>query len=177
MSVIKLFLLGTVGYILAALYDISLIYEKKRFSRLLSIGYFIIAVPYLLLFWGWNTPHSPPLSTALIVLILLSAVLTLYTALLEIPLRNKGKGALYTEGTYALCRHPGFLAHALCNLMIGLYFFSLPTSLLCLLFVGCNLILVTLEDVLLFPRLFVHYDTYKLTTPFLIPRRRSERTR
>jgi hypothetical protein len=33
-----------------------------------------------------------------------------------------------------------------------------------------NFILVLVEDLFLFPRLFINYDAYKLKVPFIIPR-------
>jgi protein-S-isoprenylcysteine O-methyltransferase Ste14 len=36
-----------------------------------------------------------------------------------------------------------------------------------------NFVLILIEDVFLFPKLFVNYNNYKMKVPFIIPRLRS----
>ena len=79
----------------------------------------------------------------------------------------------YTEGVYALCRHPGVLWFA------GFYF--------CLAgFLGSgkamgafgvlivwNILYIFYQDRIVFPETFSNYGAYQQTTPFLIPDRNS----
>jgi protein-S-isoprenylcysteine O-methyltransferase Ste14 len=102
-----------------------------------------------------------------LVLMFISLVLTLYSVLLEIPLH--GNGTLYTKGTYSLCRHPGFLWYSFFTLLTATYFWYAPLAWVCLGFICCNFALITLEDVVLFPKMFPQYKDYKKTTRFLIP--------
>ena len=75
----------------------------------------------------------------------------------------------YTEGVYALSRHPGVLFMVL--IYIGLYgaFLSEPMLVLLLATTVCNVAYVVFQDIWTFPRLFSNYEEYKKCTPFLIP--------
>jgi len=175
MDLIKLFLLGVGGYLLLGLFDLAQIHHKRWLSRFLSIGFLVSALPYALLLVRFSSPHPLPLLIPLSLLTAAAALATLYVAVLEIPLRHKDSEGVYSQGSYARVRHPGFLAHLVFNLLFSLTLFDGAVACLCLLFVSCNLILVTVEDRVLFPTLFADYEHYKQTTNFLIPRRRGHR--
>lgn len=167
MNIIKLFLLGACGYLLATLYDIALLYNKNWLARLLYVGFFLTALPFVFFFISFTSPHPTALRIVILVLMFISLVLTLYSVLLEIPLH--GNGTLYTKGTYSLCRHPGFLWYSFFTLLTATYFWYAPLAWVCLGFICCNFALITLEDVVLFPKMFPQYKDYKKTTRFLIP--------
>ncbi|NLK06317.1 MAG: hypothetical protein GX315_08120 [Spirochaetales bacterium] len=169
MNLIKLFFLGVSGYFLAALYDIALLYKRTALSRVLYVGFFVTAIPFVLLFSQYGSPHSAWLKSILILLMIGSALLLAYSVLLEFLLRNKTPGSLYTQGTYRICRHPGFHWHFFFSLCAALYFWYAPITLVVAGFVLSNFLLVLWEDKLLFPKLFPTYGEYKKTTPFLNP--------
>ncbi len=175
MDLIKLFLLTATGYLLLGLFDLAQIHQRRQLCRIFSVGFLVITLPYFLLLTRYRSPFDPPLQIVLFVLTAIAALFTLYIAVLEIPLRHKEKGAVYSRGSYAAVRHPGFLAHLLFSLLFSLTLFDLRVAGLCLLFVVCNLILVTVEDRVLFPKLFPDYVYYKENTGFLLPRRRGHR--
>lgn len=153
---------------LAALYDIALLYRKPLLARLFYAGFFLTALPFVFFFFSYDSPHRPfILQVILLALLAISLLLTVYSVLLEIPLR--GDGSLYTKGTYHLCRHPGFLWYSLFTLLTATYFWYAPLTWVCLGFIACNFALIVLEDAVLFPKLFPQYDDYKKTTPFLFP--------
>ena len=169
MNLIKLFFLGVSGYFLAALYDIALLYKRTALSRVLYVGFFVTALPFIFLFSGYTSPHTPLLQGLLILGMVLFALLLIYSVLLEFPLRNKTPGSLYTQGTYSLCRHPGFLWHSTFSLCAALYFWYAPITLVVAGYVLSNFLLVLWEDKLLFPKLFPSYEEYRIITPFLNP--------
>ncbi|MEA4864191.1 MAG: hypothetical protein VB088_02195 [Sphaerochaeta sp.] len=167
MDIIKLFLLGACGYLLAALYDIALLYKKTWLARLFFAGFFLTFVPFIFFFILYQSPHAVGLRVLLLVLMGLFLLLTLYSVLMELHLY--GDGTLYTKGTYSLCRHPGFLWYSFFTLLTALYFWHAPIVWVCIGYIICNFALIMLEDVVLFPKMFPEYKAYKKTTPFLIP--------
>ena len=168
MGLIKLFILGATGYFLTGLYDVAILYKRSLLKKILFIGFFITALPYLFLFLQWDSPHSMIVRWILAILLLCFFALLIYSVLLEIPLSSVKPGMLYCEGTYSFSRHPGFLWFTLINLLISCFFWNLAISLLCLGFILCNLVLITMEDLALFPKMFPEYSEYKKKTPFLI---------
>ena len=56
MELIKLFLLGATGYLLAGLYDVAIVYDKPLVRKLLYVGFFLTAVPYPVIFFTWVSP-------------------------------------------------------------------------------------------------------------------------
>jgi protein-S-isoprenylcysteine O-methyltransferase Ste14 len=175
MNLIKLFLLGASGYLLLGLFDLAQIKQKELLGRILAVGFLVTALPYPLMLIRYKSPHPPLLGMALLIMVIASALATIYVAALEIPLSHTGAGDVYRGGSYARTRHPGFAAHLTFNVLLSLYLCNGTIAILCLLFVSCNLALVTIEDYLFFPRLFSGYDEYKETTGFLLPKRRGHR--
>ncbi len=169
MELIKLFLLGASGYLLAALYDIALLFRKYRLSRILYAGFFVTALPFVWLFIQHRSPHSSLVTVLLLLLMGISLLLVVYSVLLEIPLKKSETDTLYTKGTYRLCRHPGFWWYSFFTLFSAVYFWYAPIVLVHFGFILCNFLLVVLEDFVLFPRMFPQYGEYKKVTPFLFP--------
>ncbi len=83
--------------------------------------------------------------------------------------------SLVTSGSYGLCRHPGFWWFSLLALDLaalrGFGGFLLSAILLILL----DFVLILVQDVYLFPKIFDGYDDYKKSVPFLFPRKRATR--
>lgn len=109
---------------------------------------------------------------AAILLVVAGGSLTAYSTLVEIPLalaRNPQRGPLVMTGTYALCRHPGFLW--IVFFLAGLVLLVNRSGMLELAAYWAlfDLLLVGVQDQLVFPRLFPTYPQYHLSTPFVIP--------
>ena len=68
MDIIKLFLLGACGYLLAALYDIALLYKKSWLVRIFFAGFFLTFVPFIFFFILYQSPHAVGLRVLLLVL-------------------------------------------------------------------------------------------------------------
>ncbi len=88
---------------------------------------------------------------------------------------GNSSGSLVTSGSYGLCRHPGFWWFSLLVLDLaalrGFGGFLLSAILLILL----DFVLILVQDVYLFPKIFDGYDDYKKSVPFLFPRKRATR--
>jgi protein-S-isoprenylcysteine O-methyltransferase Ste14 len=169
MELIKLFLLGASGYLLAGLYDIALLYRKELISKIFYLGFFITAIPFVFLFLTYSSAHTMFISLLLALLMFCFFSLLIYSVLLEIPLKKEQDCMLYKKGTYSLCRHPGFLWHTAFCVLTSLYFWYTAITLMMIGFILCNFILIVIEDVFLFPKMFDEYEEYKKTTPFLAP--------
>lgn len=82
---------------------------------------------------------------------------------------GRGLKPLISSGMYALCRHPGVLAMALCCIFLYLLCPTGAMGALCILDILLDLIYVKWQDVYIFPFTISDYEGYKKTTPFLIP--------
>ena len=168
MEIIKLFLLGSIGYFLSGLYDVAILYGKSLLRRLFFLGFIITAIPYPLLPFIVTSPFPPYILWIIVPLLLIFALLLVYSVFIEIRLGSKKQKGLYQKGTYSFSRHPGFLWYTTINFIIAIYFYDIRVTYLCAGFILCNLILISIEDMVLFPLMFSEYEDYKKRTPFLL---------
>jgi protein-S-isoprenylcysteine O-methyltransferase Ste14 len=168
MELIKLFFLGALGYLLAGFYDIAILYGKNLLKKVLYIGFFITSIPYPVIFFTYNSPLSIIARWVIIPLIVMFGLLLIYSVLLEIYFFAGKNGGLYQGGTYSISRHPGFIWFTMINLLVGIYFWNFHITLLCIGFTACNLVLIIVEDLILFPKMFPEYKEYRKKTPFFL---------
>lgn len=175
------FLFGTVGFLLCILYDINSISWRNRIlNKMFLAGTLCITGSA---FWAVRTALGKRTAETPFCFIfatgsLLFLGMLIYTLFFALPfeetyLEENRQRMAYTEGVYALCRHPGVLMFAglfLClwgmtgRISQGIYFLSM---------ILWNYIYIILQDVWIFPETFTNYTEYKKTTPFLIPSRNS----
>jgi protein-S-isoprenylcysteine O-methyltransferase Ste14 len=168
----KLIVLTAGGFALLVLHDMAQIRQQRILKLLGAGGYLLIAAVY-----GAILSSSCSLRERVIfpIAAALFAVLLVYSVLLEIPIRHRGSstGSAYTRGTYRLSRHPGFIWMVLMNTAL---LFWCPQEKIVLGFLTlCNLLLITVEDRIIFPRLFTDYSTYRQEVPFffrILPKKR-----
>ncbi len=86
-------------------------------------------------------------------------------------------GQLYTEGPYALCRHPFYLLLILVQFSIPAYTLSLWGAIVCLAMLPLWMLLVRLEEKELIAYWGDRYREYMRRTPQLIPRPRIGRSK
>lgn len=168
MNLIKLFFVGMSGYVLAGLYDFSILHKKKNLTRLTALGFPLTAVPLVYLFAAGKPGLGIAGAIALIVLVLLCSAGLIYSVFIELFLHAPRDGRAYTRGTYSFSRHPGFIWYTGIHLLAAIYFMKTDIALLCASLVICNLVLITVEDAVLFPRMFDDYDQYREKTPFIL---------
>lgn len=120
-------------------------------------------------------PLAPPLPVLGYVLAGVFFLLLVWSLFLEIPfvsayLESRGSQRLVTSGTYALCRHPGVLW--LGGLIAGLFLASgaLLLAPAFIVWIGCDVLLVYLQERLFFLRLFgSDYRKYQREVPMVVP--------
>lgn len=168
MGFIKLFVLGSSGYLLSGLFDIAILYDKPILKRILYVGFVITAIPYVILFFSYSSPIPLAVIWIIFILLLFFAALLIFSVFIEIPLLAQKSGAFYQKGTYSISRHPGFLWYTAINILLAIYFWDYRISLLCAGFCVDNFILISIEDKIIFPKMFPEYQTYKKQTPFLL---------
>ncbi|MBI9094300.1 MAG: hypothetical protein JEY71_05405 [Sphaerochaeta sp.] len=168
MELIKLFLLGATGYLLAGLYDVAILRNKPLLRKFLYVGFFITAVPYPVIFFTWDSPLPGFAAWIIVPLLIAFALLLIYSVMIETSLFSDSTGKLYQGGTYRISRHPGFLWYTMINGLVMIYYWNYRSTML---FVGltlCNLILIAVEDRIFFPKMFAEYEEYRKHTPFLL---------
>jgi protein-S-isoprenylcysteine O-methyltransferase Ste14 len=173
-------LIGICGFLAAYAFDWASLRNLRVTKRL--IGLLAICLSVYATIMVCVTPvkfHLPfftlPLGVGLLVI---SLCLLVYSLFIEIPFHNtyaeKGVGnSLITTGTYALVRHPGVIWLALVYISLALLFPSTMLFLAVTIWLIIDIIIVTLQDKLSFPKMFPAYREYQLKTPFLIPTKQS----
>lgn len=153
-----------------------------RYTMLILAVAALIAVYLLATSWG-DSVNLPDWCRILgWIFTITGGPLMSYSILVEIPLHLARRSAarlnapsestnmdLVQTGTYALCRHPGFLWMLL--FLAGQVLLAQRTGMLELVFWWASLdfLVVAIQDYYIFPRRFKNYRDYSLTTPFLIP--------
>lgn len=175
------FLLGTVGFLLFILYDVnSISWKNKILNKMFLAGSLCVAGSAVWTVWNALQERRAEMPFAFIFAAgsLFFFGMLIYTLFFALPfeetyLEENRQRMAYTEGVYALCRHPGVLMFAglfLClwgmtgRISQGFYFLSM---------ILWDYLYIILQDLWIFPKTFTNYTEYKKTTPFLIPSRRS----
>ncbi len=153
---------------LAGLYDVAILHEKPLLRKFLYIGFFVTAVPYPVIFFTRQSPLPGFVVWIIAPLVTVFALLLVFSVMIETSLFSDKTGKLYQKGTYSISRHPGFIWYTIINTLVSIYYWHYQITML---FVGltlCNLILITVEDRIFFPRMFSDYEAYRENTPFLL---------
>jgi len=172
--------IGAFGFLIIHLFDIvslKRVPKAKPFSWILGSGLLVYALTMtclqsdklLLPMWsawlGWG-------------LLFVSFSLLVYSLFINLPFRKTyvatGVGdKLITTGLYALVRHPW--VHCFTLLLLSLVLVSRSSLLLIAspIWILLYILLVVIQDKLLFGRMFDGYDTYRQETPMLLPNKRS----
>lgn len=169
-------LIGCIGFVLFVVYDLNEVYFHKTWLHpCFALG--VAAVVFATVMAAYHGEAVLVFAAFLKWLFLLVAVLFLvllvYSLFFALPF---DKTYIKTDcrnvcnaGVYALCRHPGVLWFTLFYLFFWLF---TGKDLLFWAFFGfslLNIFYVWLQDRFFFPRVFVDYKAYQVTTPFLIP--------
>ncbi|HAF86860.1 MAG TPA: hypothetical protein DCG32_10975 [Sphaerochaeta sp.] len=168
MELIKLFLLGATGYLLAGLYDVAILHNKPLLRKFLYAGFFITALPYPVIFLTWDSPLPGFVAWIIFPLLIAFALLLIFSVMIETSLFSEGTGKLYQGGTYRISRHPGFIWYTIINVLVMIYYWNHCITMLLVGLTLCNLILIVVEDRIFFPKMFAEYEEYRKRTPFFL---------
>lgn len=172
--------IGTCGFIMYFIYDFNSVWKPQSWARyFFTLGSVLVAGSLLLEIWQQRVFIS--INSWFYIFLFLSFVflaLLIYTLFFcfdvdEAYVKISTKRTAYTQGMYALCRHPGVIWF-----ILGFYclYGMIPESHV-LLYVSLmslyNILYIVLQDVYVFPRTFDNYSDYQKTTPFLIPNKQS----
>lgn len=174
-------LIGSMGFLCCFLYDYNSIRLKKSFLHpFFSIGCFLIAVSTGLVIRScW--PHrgtSFIVSVIFLAAAVLFLILLVYTLFFALPfdetyVKENHQRLAYTEGVYALCRHPGVLWFTGLYLCLAGALGSVEALGSFLILIVWNILYICYQDRIVFPETFSNYGEYQQITPFLIPDRNS----
>lgn len=173
-------IIGAIGFVVVHLFDLVAL---KRIPRLKPVIWCIgsglliyslvmicrypvkIVLPAWSTWLGWG-------------MLAVSASLLIHSLFISLPFRktyvDTGVGdKLVKTGLYALVRHPGIMWFPLFMLALipisrsSLLLIAAPT------FIALDIVLVVIQDRLIFGRMFHGYDSYRRETPMLLPNRKS----
>ena len=169
------FLLSTFFFLCLLVSDYLQISQKRIPILFLSISGYggITAVIVFLTTENWTVQSS-------VLLLLLKGTFTLicllalvYILFIEIPLSPQfgrtEKREVITYGTYGIVRHPAFYPFLLNLLSLMLLTGSREFIINALYLVFLDFLLILIEDLIIFPRIFSNYYEYKKKVPFLLP--------
>lgn len=174
--------LGIVGFFCYFLYDENSVKKIAGWmGSLFLVGSILLVAATGILFWkNREGMFRTPVDKAWMAGGVFFLCLLVYTLFFALPFEatyveeSKYREA-YTEGIYALCRHPGVLWFGGVYLCAGALWESLEGTVFAVAVVLLNILYAAFQDVYSFPRTFSNYEEYKKTTPFLVPNRGSIR--
>ena len=173
--------LGIIAFILYYFYDLNIVFfHTKIGTKCFIAGTLLLSVATIGLIKSfiWSIPLTV-MTVAWGAIAVGFFFVLIYTLFFALPVKEAYDGELvegkktFTEGMYALCRHPGMLWFA------GFYFSlafagrDMQMYISAFIFSALDFFYILLQDMLIFPKQFYDYDVYKITTPFLIPNKNS----
>ena len=174
-------MIGSLGFLCYFAYDINSITKNNRFlQKGFLFGTLLVAIGTLGMLVGeWNHICWTFVSTYIFILVsIVMFGLLIYTLFFALPFQStyveeSCQRIAYTEGVYALCRHPGVLWYAGMYIGIAGMTGSWKSIIQGMIFILWNVLYIALQDRVIFPKTFTNYNEYKKTTPFLIPNKKS----
>ncbi len=169
-------MIGGLSFILFCFYDLNSIFWKNKFLNLFFLfGLVGIGFSTSRVIWSFREIISANLGQKYgwLALSLVCLALLIHSLFFALPFEKTyvthTAKKVYTEGVYALCRHPGVLWFI--GIYLSLYFLiERPLMLImAIMFSFFNFLYIVLQDLWTFPKTFIDYDVYKEKTPFLIP--------
>lgn len=167
---------GFVAFGLYLIYDYNSVKWKYRLPHcFFLIGTLLLgAATAVQTIAAWSAAGIQKYTGLFLIGAVLFLVLLIYTLFFALPfeetyLQPNGKLVVYSEGMYALCRHPGVIWFFLFYLCLGSAFGSSGLLRTGMFYSLLNLIYVIVQDCWTFPATFDDYDEYKKIAPFLLP--------
>ncbi len=92
-----------------------------------------------------------------------------YSVLIEVRKNRNSKSKLVTSGTYALSRHPGVLWLFLYYVFGSMFFANIDILIAGIVWSLVNIVYVVIQERVIFSKVFSDYESYKESTPMLLP--------
>ena len=176
--------LGSMAFLLYVLYDIN---SVKWNNKVLRCGFWggtivlAVATINVVLQNKERIDYAKGSAALLFGIATIFFVLLIYTLFFALPfedtyVKESSQRLAYTEGVYALCRHPGVLWFIGFYLFLGWGLGCREASTFGIVVSFWNVLYVVFQDKYSFPLTFNNYREYQKQTPFLIPNRRSIET-
>lgn len=177
-------ILGFFGFALFIIYDLEQAgYVSKAHHKgvkfFFAVGFFLIFIATFLSVLK-QMEHFSFCSLSLLGLIIscLFLFLLIYTLFFALSFektyveQSTGR-PVYSEGVYALCRHPGLLWFSGLYISLWLVFGGKQLFCVMLVFILLNSCYVFIQDRYIFPKIFTNYMEYQKSVPFLFPTKKS----
>lgn len=169
-------LTGLSGFALTLAYDLLQTSGKSRGrSAVAAGGAVLVSLATLGLFFLTQLPtQSWWISFAGFLIIILAGYMFVFSTVLEIPHGDISSGnetGLIETGSYALTRHPGFFWYLILMSSVILLYRDQTVAVVAAALLLMELIVVTVEDWLLFPKIISGYTEYRRRVPMLFPLR------
>ena len=168
--------LGVIGFIIIHLFDVVALKGMRWMKPVVwTTGCILLGYAATMVCLSPDRFNLPAWASITGWLMLPGALTLLIYALFgNLPFRKtyleKGVGSeLIKNGLYAIVRHPGVYGFGLLLLSLVLLSASKLMLLAGLVWLGMDIILVVLQDLIFFGRMFPGYTTYRHETPMIIP--------
>jgi len=166
---------GGFGFLCILIYDLSQLYNHPAVTRITSfIGFSSVILALFLEIFLYRPSFSQ--SSMLIpkyIVMLASLTLLIYSLFVETaagaPDSAGNIRTAVTDGTYSLSRHPGFLWFLCLQISINWLCGRVEVIIIGVTLSIMDYVLIVLEDIWIFPRLFSNYEEYKKSVPMIIP--------
>jgi protein-S-isoprenylcysteine O-methyltransferase Ste14 len=176
-------ILGIIGFSALFFHDHAVVRGNMILRIIvLAIGSIILSFSLFALCFFFEKIIIPPVFRPIgIVFSFLFILFGIYSIIIEIPLKtrfkkNRNGEPLITNGTYALCRHPGVLWFSFTMLGLFLVFPSVIMLYSIPIWIASDILLVFLQERYYFNVIFGDkYGEYKKIVPFIIPNAKSIR--
>lgn len=172
--------LGICGFLIIHAFDLI---SLKKLPLLKPVTWalgcvLLVYAVFKLITTGGRFVLMPWLSAVGWTLLAVSVAMLVWSLFISLPFRKTYVRAgigdkLITTGFYALVRHPGVHWFSLGMVALVIVTKSMQMLAAAPLFIVLDVILVVIQDKLVFTRMFPDYPRYQQETPMLIPSRRS----
>lgn len=178
------YIIGTIGFVIYLIYDANtILWHNRILQKGFLVGSVMVMVGTIAMIWE-SFPYSRISQISSrglsldgifwIIVCLLGLVGLVYTLFYAIPfdetyLKDSQERLAYTEGMYAICRHPGVLWYAILYFALAVLLGTKNAFFQAIFFVVWNIIYIIYQDRWIFPKTFSNYEDYRKSTPFLIP--------
>ncbi len=167
--------IGILGFVLLLFFDLCSLCNKNYLKYFFGIlGFLLISLSTLLIVVDFSSylEINSLFRAISLVLAVISLILLIYSVFIEVGHKTyklKNEHSLVTNGTYALTRHPGVLWMLLLYIFGAIFFQNLLAIYAALIWTLANIVYVTIQERLIFHKIFDNYDKYRESTPMLFP--------